>query len=246
MRLRVGRNQALDQWSSLRATYWYYQSDASDSLNLPGGNGWVRPEVTHPDTLAADFDKLSAAADYEIDLQMIDLTYRKIWKEACDYSLNYVIGVRYGHLEQVFQSEFTVLGIRTVDTDIQFDGAGPRIGLEGERLLSERLVAYGQIFGNLLAGRFSADYLQQSNMAGAEATAGFDDRRFVPQCELELGLRWQNSCGNFRVRAGYYVGAWFNIATTPTWIDAVQANSITDVEETLLFDGMAIRAEYRF
>lgn len=243
---RVGRNKALDQWSSLRATYWHYQSEASDSLNLPGGTGWIRPEVTHPGTLAADFDKLSATADYEIDLQMIDLTYRKIWKEACDYSLNYVVGLRYGHLEQQFRSEFTVLGIRTVDTDIQFDGAGPRLGLEGEHRMSGGLLAYGQVFGNLLAGKFSAEYSQQSNMAGVEATAGFDDRRFVPQLELEMGLRWQDSCGNFRIRAGYYVGAWFNIATTATWIDAVQANNVTEVEESLLFDGMAIRAEYRF
>jgi hypothetical protein len=68
----------LDQWSSIRATYWHYQSDTSDSLNLPGGTGWIRPEVTHPSTLDADFDKLSATADYEIDLQIIDLTYRKI------------------------------------------------------------------------------------------------------------------------------------------------------------------------
>lgn len=243
---RVGRNWALDQWSSVRATYWHYQSEENDSLNLPGGTGWIRPEVTHPSTLAADFDKLSATADYEIGLQMIDLTYRKIWKEACGYSLNYVVGVRYGHLEQDFDSEFTVLGTRTVNTEIQFDGAGPRIGLEGDRLLNCGLVAYGQVFGNLLAGKFSADYAQESNMAGSEATAGFDDRRFVPQLEMEMGLRWQDSCGNFRVQAGYYVGAWFNIATTPTWIDAVQANNVTEVEETLLFDGMAIRAEYRF
>jgi len=243
---RIGRVHALDHWSSIRATYWYYQSDASDSLNLPGGTGWLRPEVTHPATLAADFDKLSATADYEIDLQMIDLAYRKVWREACDYSISYAVGVRYGHLEQDFRSEFTVLGVRTVDTDIKFDGVGPRVGLEGERLLSGGFVAYGQAFGNLLAGKFSANYAQQSNLAGAEATAGFDDRRFVPQLELELGLRWQDSCGNFRIRAGYYVGAWFNIATTPTWIDAVQANSITEVDETLIFDGLAIRAEYRF
>lgn len=243
---RVGRVQALDRWSSLRATYWYYQSDANDSLNLPGGTGWIRPEITHPDTLAADFDKLSATADYDIDLQMIDLTYRKIWREACDYSVNYVVGVRYGHLDQEFHSEFTVLGVRTVDADITFDGAGPRVGLEGERLLGGGFVAYGQAFGNLLAGKFSATYAQQSNLVGAEATAGLEDRRFVPQLELEMGLRWQDSCGNFRIRAGYYIGAWFNIATTPTWIDAVQANNVTEVDESLVFDGLAVRAEYRF
>lgn len=49
---RIGHISELGDKSSLRATYWYYQSDADDSLNLPGGTGWIHPEVTHPDTLA--------------------------------------------------------------------------------------------------------------------------------------------------------------------------------------------------
>lgn len=74
---------------------------------------------------------------------MIDLANRKIWREACNYSISYVVGFRYGHLEQELHSAFTVLGGRTVDTDIQFDGAGPRIGLEGERLLGGGFAAFG-------------------------------------------------------------------------------------------------------
>ncbi len=228
------------------ATYWYYRSATSDPLTLPGGTGWIRPEVTHPNTPAADFDKLAAAADYEINFQMVDASYRAILFRDSSYSVNYLVGLRYAHLDQQFRGAFTVLGERTVDTNIQFNGIGARVGLDGEQLVGRGFLVYGQAFGNLLAGRFSADFQQEFNLAGVEATAGIEDNRVVPQVELELGLGWQDSCGKLRVRAGYYLGAWFNIATTPTWIDAVQANNVTEVNESLLFDGMSIRVEYRF
>lgn len=244
--LRVGHVWALDDSSSFKATYWFYRSETSDSLTLPGGTGWVRPEVTHPDTPAADFDKLAAVADHEIDFQMVDVVYRTILQRDCDYSVNYQVGLRYAQLDQQFRSEFSILGVRTVNTGIQFKGLGVRAGLDGEFALGRGFFAHSQAFGNILAGQFSADYVQQFNLAGLEANTGLEDNRIVPQLELELGLSWRDSSGRLHVRAGYYLGAWFNIATTPTWIDAVQTNNATDVSESLLFDGMTIRAEYRF
>ena len=170
------------------ATYWYYRSATSDPLTLPGGTGWIRPEVTHPNTPAADFDKLAAAADYEINFQMVDASYRAILFRDSSYSVNYLVGLRYAHLDQQFRGAFTVLGERTVDTNIQFNGIGARVGLDGEQLVGRGFLVYGQAFGNLLAGRFSADFQQEFNLAGVEATAGIEDNRVVPQVELELGL----------------------------------------------------------
>lgn len=243
---RIGRTQLLDSRSSLTAVFSYYRSDASDSLNLPGGTGWVRPEVTHPNTPAADFDKLAADAHYEIDFQMGDIVYQSRLLDGCGRWLDYVAGVRYAHLDQVFESEFSVLGIRTVDTEIRFDGIGGRFGLEGEQSLRCGFRVYGQAFANILAGAFSADYTQNFNLAGQEAAESVEDHRIVPQLELEFGLGWQNSSGRFRVRAGYFVGSWFNLTTTPAWIDAVQSGDLDDATETLTFDGLVARVEYRF
>lgn len=243
---RVGRTQLLDCGSSLTATFSYYRSDASDSLSLPGGTGWVRPEVTHPNTPAADFDKLAADARYEIDFQIGDIVYQSRLLDGCGRWLDYVAGVRYAHLDQVFESEFSILGIRTVDTAIQFDGIGGRFGLEGEQSLKCGFRVYGQAFANILAGAFSAEYTQNFNLAGLEASASVEDHRLVPQLELEFGLGWQNRSGRFRVRAGYFVGSWFNLTTTPAWLDAVQRDDLDDATETLTFDGLAARVEYRF
>lgn len=243
---RIGRNHAVNAVSSIAATFWYYSSGTSDSLELPGGTGWIRPEVTHPDTAAADFDKLVARADYQIDFQMADLTYQAILRQGPNYAINYVFGLRYAHLDQEFLSEFSVLGVRTVDTRIRFDGLGARLGLEGEQRFRHGFRVYAEAYGNLLAGEFNAEYQQEFNLAGLEASAGIEDHRIVPQLELGLGLAWQDDCGKLRIRAGYYVGSWLNIATIPTWIDAVQTNNVTEVDESLTFDGLIARLEYRF
>ncbi len=243
---RVGGSIALDSLSSITATYWNYSNSSSDSLTLPGGTGWLRPELTHPDTPAADIDKLSAAADYGIDFRMADVAYKALLCQGDTYSVNYVVGLRYAHLEQDLLATYSILGVRTVQTEIKFDGLGGRVGLAGEQLFFRGFLIYGQVFGNLLAGKFTADYVQQYNLAGTEAVTGLDDNRFVPQLELEAGVGWQCFSGRLRLRAGYYFGSWFNIATTPTWIDAVQTNNTTDINEILIFDGLTARAELRF
>ena len=74
----------------------------------------------------------------------------------------------------------------------------------------------------------------------------YNDDRIVSILELELGMGWQNCCGNFRVTAGYYIGSWFNTLTTAGFIEGVQNNNFVDVDETLSFDGLALRAEYRY
>lgn len=243
---RIGGTYSINWWSSLTATFSWYRSSSGDSLSLPGGTGWIRPEVTHPDVMATDFDKLNSRAEYDIEFQTTDLAYRALLANGCNHAINWSIGLRYGYLDQQFHADYRVVGETTVDTEIGFHGLGVVAGLEGERSLNFGLLVYGRGLGSLLAGEFKADYLQQSIMAGPEATASIDDRRIVPQLDLECGIGWQDSSARFRVRAGYSLGMWFNVATTPTWIDAVQTSNALDVSESIVFHGLVLRAEYRF
>jgi len=243
---RVGGAFALDPWSSITATFWSFRSEISDSLVLPGNIGWARSEVTHPGTASVANDSLFARATDEISFKMGDLAFQRAFYGDCAISVNWLLGLRYAQLNQQFHSDFAISGATTVDTSIDFDGIGPRFGVALERRLNGGFLTYGQAFGNVLFGKQAADYIQQNATAGVQATSDADERRIVPQLELELGMGWQNYSGNLRLRAGYYFATWFNVATTPTWIDAVQANSESDVENSLIFHGLSIRAEYRF
>lgn len=243
---RVGGALALDPWSSIKATYWFFESEISDSLVLPGNIGWARSEVTHPSTSAVANDSLFARAKDEISFKMGDVAYQRVLWGDCLTSVDWLLGIRYAHLEQSFHGDFAISGTTTVDTRIEFKGLGPRIGIELERRLNLGFLVYGNAIGNVLFGELAASYTQRNATAGIQATSGFDDDRVVPQLDLELGMGWQNLCGNLRLNAGYYFGTWFNVATTPEWIDAVQAGNASDVDESLIFHGFTFRAEYRF
>ena len=78
------------------------------------------------------------------------------------------------------------------------------------------------------------------------AIAKWDDDRISPILEYEFGVAWTNCCGNMRISAGYMGMHWFNVVTTSTFIDAVQANNYSDVGDTLSFDGLTARAEIRW
>ena len=65
--------------------------------------------------------------------------------------------------------------------------------------------------------------------------------------DLELGVGWTSCGGRLHLAAGYLFSAWLNTLQTDEWIDAVNANRFTDVgDDTMTFDGLTARAEYRF
>jgi len=154
--------------------------------------------------------------------------------------------VRYANLDQDLHSEFSILGSTRVDTEIDFDGVGPRIGLDGELRLQRGWLMYGRSVASFMAGEFRRDFRQSNVLTGPLATVAVADDRIVSQLELELGLGWRNSRGTFRILAGYSLGAWFNTMTTASLIEGVQAGEFDHLDATLLFDGLTGRIEVRF
>lgn len=54
-------------------------------------------------------------------------------------------------------------------------------------------------------------------------------------------LLWLSS-----LNAGYYFGTWLNVGATRSWIDAVQSNNASDVDDSPIFDGFTFKAKYIF
>ena len=98
----------------------------------------------------------------------------------------------------------------------------------------------------MLLGEFSGDFRQTSLFDGLQGADGYDDYRILPVLDFELGLRHTNRSGKFSVSAGYLVSAWFNTMTTAGFIDSVHRSDFAEVSETLVFDGLTARAEFRF
>ena len=188
---------------------------------------------------------------FEHPIAYLDLAYKHLLcGEAGRYSVNWLAGLRYAYMRQNFKGDFSILGTTTVDSNITFDGIGPRFGLDGELLGKWGLRLYGRTTANLLAGHFGAQMNQFNVFAGNQGNIDYKSDRIVPVLEAELGVGWVSPNGRFRVTTSYYLSAWYNSVTTPDFINAVQNNNFTttggNLQSTQTFDGLTFRVEFRF
>jgi hypothetical protein len=246
---RTGFAIALDKCSSFTANYTNFDSLTTHETTLSGGATYLTPHTIHPGTNLVITDVLSADARLDIDFELIDANFKGLIWGGCNHSLNYLLGLRYASLEQNFLATYFILnGTTTVDTNIDFEGFGPRIGLEGERLIRGGFLVYAKGAANFLAGEFKTDYVQRNVFVPAipQANTAYEDDRIVTLMELEMGVGWQNCCGTCRVTAGYYLAGWRNSILTPEYINAVQADDFSGLNDTMTFDGLTAKAEWRF
>jgi Legionella pneumophila major outer membrane protein precursor len=244
---RVGGIVALDDCTSIMATYWYFMSHDQDQRLLSGGGApFLLAQLTDPGTMNVAADSLLARASYDVDFQMVDLVLRRALLRTRTTMINAVAGVRYAHLSQDLRAQYFILGDTRVNSDIDFNGIGPRIGLEGEAVSCSGFLVYGNTHANFLVGTFNADYLQSNIFSGPQSFTSIDDTRVVTQLELELGVGWQSCNGRFRITAGYYIASWLNTITNPVFIRGVQDRRLENLHDTIGFNGLTVRAMIQF
>jgi hypothetical protein len=250
---RVGASLAFDHCSSLVFTWAHFDSSNSDSIDIPGGREPViHPLTLHPSAYDTGTPGQIASATADIRFDTLDADYRSVLHLGKCSVINWLAGLRYARLEQEFHGSYSFGGEEQESfTDITFDGAGVRLGLDAERYAACGFLLYGRGMLNVLAGEFQTRYRQMENFDSEVVNTAWKSGRLMPILELELGVGWQSCCGRFRLTAGYMVNYWFNAVTTDQWIDQVQQNSFVGQPDgmsfdTLTFDGLTTRAEFRF
>ena len=249
---RVGGGFALTPQSRLNAVYTWYDSGTSQTTPLPGfNNGAVGSLVHHPGAvITASTGPVSA--NYGIDFQVGEINYEHLLRRSCTGQLSYLIGLRYADLDQGFAQTGVFSGGQAgqIDTSssIDFDGFGPTIGVEGERRLGNTLLfVYGRGSLAAISGEFGANYRMLNSSTAVElALASWSDDRIVPMFDYEIGIGWRGAKDHLSFSVGYLSSYWFNAITTPVFVDAVQANNYVNVSDTLAFDGLNARAEWRW
>ncbi|MBX7073982.1 MAG: hypothetical protein K1X71_12615 [Pirellulales bacterium] len=241
---RVGGGVAIDPCSSIAGTFTSFESRAGNDTAISVPNS-LHSLLTHPATLSAAADSLTATARNDVEFRLADIDYRSILRSGPRWALNYVVGARYAHLGQELVAEQPISpGNTTVNTGINFDGGGPRIGLDAMRFARcTGLYVYSRGNANFMAGRFHANYNQFNTFALDQANTSWRDDRIVSILDCEAGVGWQSKGGRLKLSGGYYIAGWFNTVTTPSWVAAVQSSSFADVSDTLTFDGLVARAE---
>jgi hypothetical protein len=249
---RVGGGVGVGESSWVVATFSFFESDTRDVFfPLTGPVPTATTALTvFPATVNAAFTPLSATARYDVDLITGDIDYKALLCSSECATVTYLLGGRYGQLDQAFNATYPILGTTTVDSDISFDGFGPRAGIEGEYRAKCGLFGYGKGVFNLLLGHFDATYVQRNVFTGLQAQTEVGDDRLVPVLEFEAGLGWVSRKGHLRVSGGYYVAAWFNTLTTNSLVQGIRATNFTtngdNFRDTLTFDGLVGRIEVRY
>ena len=248
--VRVGTRWAWDDCTSIEASFTWFESDTSNSIAATPGNV-LDLSVGHPSVATSGANSLSATAVYDMAFRLVDVDYRHLLWGDLDAGIDYTVGVRYGRLTQALtasQPIFAGAGLTTVATQANFDGVGLHFGLDGvKRRAGTGWMMYVRSDASFLAGEFRGRY-RQSNQFGGAAVIGNDlaDYRIVTVLEAELGIGWESRGGRWRFLAGYTVAAWLNTLTTASYIEGVQAGSFSGLEETLTFDGLTTRIEWRY
>lgn len=252
---RVGGSHSLSNCSSIFGSYTFFESDTRDTLVppvIPGGGGAIGSLVHHPGA-AITASVGPVTADYNIDFQLAEVGFRRVWRSGPSQVINWSVGARYGHLEQDFAQSGVFSGgsaglIDTV-TNIDFDGGGLLFGLDGERRFgTSGLSGYAKINVSPMTGQFQADYSMRNETTGTQlALALWEDDRITTLLDYEAGFAWTGgNCDCIRLTAGYTVFHWFNAVTTDEFIDSVQNDNYVDVEGPLSFSGLVSRAEFRW
>lgn len=244
---RIGGSFQLDCDAALAAQYTWWRSDSEDDVTAPETRV-LRSLVGHPGPHNVSHDGLDAVAAYDIQFQIADVDYRGSLFCNGRTSLTWLAGVSYVNLEEDFASEFGVNGLSFVESNIEFNGGGLRLGLEAERYARDcGLMVYGRSSARFVAGEFNADYFE-GQLPGDpdQIDTGWEAGRVVTILDLELGVGWTSCDGCWRFSGGYLVSGWFNTVSTADWIAGVQQNDYRDLDDTITFDGFTARAEIRY
>ena len=209
--------------------------------------------VLHPSTVDANTGTVSADGRLDIDFTLVDIDYRRFLVQSEQIDLNYVIGFRYGQLQQTFGSRVTDLLVALnpdgqVGTDIDFYGAGVRLGLEAEQYARRtHMMFYAKGIASLMAGEFTGTYRQTvQNNSNWGVDTSWQAGRIVPTLDLEFGGGFYSKCGTWRLTAGYMFSFWANVVETQDFIQSVQTNNFAGMGSLMTFDGLVVRYEGRF
>lgn len=245
---RFGFFVALDDCSSIVTSYTRWDGNSSDSI-VRTGNRILNPVLLHPSTLTTGSTATTASANQSINFQFADLAYRRILRHGNRYAINWTGGLRYGNLEQSFNSQQNVsvaTGLTSLTTDIDFDGFGLLAGLDGERQsLETGFLIYGRGASSFLGGEWKADASQRNQFGGGVIGNSLTDFRVTPILEAELGTGWQSAGGNIRLTTGVLASGWFNAISTRDYLQSFNESNFVDMNDTISFVGLTTRLELR-
>src|SRR5262245_48399915 len=251
---RVGFGGVISPRTSLAVSYTAFDHNTFDSVIAPGPGQTIHSLISSPNVLNGIGNGVAADAILQTEFKLIDVDVRSLIIYNPAWQINYLIGARYGNLEQHLAAGIAgPTGFEQVLAETEFDGGGVRLGLEGLRFHpSTQFFWYGRGYTSFLAGTFRARYEYDRPggiiaVTNQQTLTSLNVGRVVAMLDFETGVGWQNFTCNLRFSVGYMFSAWYNMVRLNDFISAVQTNSFaipaSDLRGLVTFDGLQSRIE---
>lgn len=155
--------------------------------------------------------------------------------------------MRYAQLTQQFDADFQSIITASANTNVEFDGFGLRLGVDGERMICNGFFCTAKFDANLLGGQFGVSYLQSNTNNPIVDTTTWHDAHFCGILEAEVAVGWQSCDGHVRASVGYLISDWLNVVKPSDFISSMQVNQYNGANQvgstSLVFDGLTARIE---
>jgi hypothetical protein len=258
---RISAARALGDCAAIGVTYSYFDTTVNSTVNATENTQLLTPPVAQvrslvlfPNSPNVDFLGNFAQATQQMRFQLADVDYKAALISGPRYCANFLVGARFASLEQSFSSAIVnAAGVsELMFTNVNFEGGGVRLGLEGERQSANNgFLVYSKGAASFVGGTFRGEYSEFNQATPQLVDTQWRAHRVVTMLDFEVGAGWASPGGALRVTGGYMVSGWFNTVKLNDYIRAVQQGATFQAEDVgsskpLVFDGLVARIECRF
>ena len=236
----IGYDIALDK--ELRFSYFRLKTDNRNSTGVEGVAFYGNDD-------SADVDYGSASAEFEHEINSIDIEIAKTKVVSNDLDLKISGGLKYASYQRNVNAIYKGGSGFSNDGDptsikSDFKGFGPEIGIEADYKIASDFSVYGGANVALIAGN-----LRVSRNSTADTDSyGYTnkDRDVVPIFAGDFGLKWSkaNIAGNnsLAIKIGYHIETWQSV-----FIDAAHYPNAAKIEHNdLALSGAYLRTTFSF
>ncbi len=230
--------------SDITLGYTRLHTDDSNKVNTSNGNqlNGGQPQIIVPGPQGpnqTNWDNARGKQDNELDV--VDLTAGRQIQVGSRVRLHPFAGLRYADIEQDNRAHYNRLnaddGFDTLDgkNDSEFEGIGPRFGMDANFELGMGFSLTGRMAGSLLVGNFedkgSSTQVTGGNALLTTASTKVDDTmRVVPELDARLGVRYDHDFNPdvaMGAELGYEVENYFDAVGNSGfgYVDTVNHNS---------------------
>lgn len=242
--LRTGLGYRLpgEGWE-IAGQYTYFHTADTRSSATPAG-GSLLATRTRPGLVS---DVAAATASTNLDYDVFDVELGRTFRFGESLQLRLAGGGRFAVIDQRFVARYNGIdaSMAHVANPIFMDGAGLRMGGEGQWILGRGFRLYGRAAASLVAADIETN-LTEFNNAGATPVTRINDKyeSIIPVGELGLGIGWYGEHLFFSV--GYEVTNWFHLIDTPDLVDDFHKGKIARRQSDLSLDGLSFRLGLTF